>query len=252
MKNSFPIIESKIMNPKRAFTLLELLVVIAIIGILAALLFPALAAAKNRAKRTVCLNNLKQISFGIHVYTDDHENTLPLDPDHSPTNFCMNYEQLIKSSVGLNGAISNSPLFACPADNFFYADAFANSLVSQSAHAQAHYNYSSYAFNAGNIFVLTNRWPGIAGRKMNSIKEPTKTILVYDLPACLPFSWHQPQRLPSGTVMGVNNSKNMVGFVDGHVSYVKIFYDDANIATGHDQTWQYDPPAGYDYKWSED
>jgi len=240
------------MKPKRAFTLIELLVVIAIIGILAALLFPALSVAKNHAKRTVCLNNIKQISFGIQVYADDHGGTLPLDPNHSPTNFWMNYEQLIKSDVGLNGPISNSALFACPCDSFFYSDAYGNSLVSQSAHSQAKFNYSSYAFNAGNIFVVANRWPGIAGRKMNSIKEPTKTILAYDLPACLPFSWHQPRRLPSGTVMGVNNSKNMVGFADGHVSYVKIFYDEINVATGHDQAWQYDPPAGYDYRWSGD
>jgi len=240
------------MNPKRGFTLIELLVVIAIIGILAAILFPALAAAKNRAKRTVCLNNLKQISFGIQIYTDNHENTLPLDPNHSPTNFCMNYEQLIKGDVGLNGAISNNALFACPSDNFFYSGAYASSLVSQSAHSQEIYNFSSYAFNAGNIFVITNRWPGIAGGKMNSIKNSTKTVLVYDLPACLPFSWHQPQRLPSGVVMGVNNSKNMIGFADGHVSYVKIFYDEVNVATGHDQTWQYDPPDSYDYKWSGD
>lgn len=240
------------MNPKRAFTLVELLMVIAIIGILAALLFPVLAAAKNRAKQTVCLNNLRQINIGIHVYTDEHENTSPLEPNHSPTNFFMNYEALIKSDVGLGGAISNSALFACPADNFFYSDAYANSLVPQSAHSQAHFNYSSYAFNAGNIFVITNRWPGIAGGKMNSIKEPTKTVLVNDLPAYAPFSWHQPQRLSSGLVAGMNNSKNMIGFADGHVSYVKIFYDEVNVATGHDQAWQYDPPAGYDYKWSGD
>ena len=237
---------------KRAFTLVELLVVIAIIAILAALLFPVLTAAENRAKQTACLNNLRQIGFGIHIYTDDHDNTLPLDPNHSATNFWMNYEQLIKSDAGLGGAISNSTVFACPADNFFYSDAFANSLVPRSGHSQAGFNYSSYNFNAGNVFVVTNRFPGIAGWKLNAIKDPTKTILIYDFPAYAPFSWHQPMRLPSGQVFGVNNSKNMIGFVDGHVGYVRIFYDDVNVATGHGQSWQYDPPAGYDYKWSGD
>jgi prepilin-type N-terminal cleavage/methylation domain-containing protein/prepilin-type processing-associated H-X9-DG protein len=240
------------MKRNRAFTLIELLTVIAIIGILAALLFPVLNSAKRQAQRTFCLNNLRQTNFGIHIYTDEHDETLPLDPNHSPTNFLMNYEQLIKSSAGLSGAVSNSTLFACPSDNFFYSDAFASSLISQSAHSQAIYNYSSYTFNAGNVFVITNRWPGIAGWKMSSITEPAKTVLVYDLPAYAPYSWHQPQRLPSGLVMGVNNSKNMIGFVDGHVSYVKIFYDEVNVATAHDQAWQYDPPASYDYKWSGD
>ncbi len=60
-----------------AFTLIELLVVIAIIAILAAILFPVFARARDRAKLTTCLSNQKQLAHGILMYADDYEGTMP-------------------------------------------------------------------------------------------------------------------------------------------------------------------------------
>lgn len=62
---------------QRAFTLIELLVVIAIIAILAAILFPVFAQARDKARQTTCLSNARQVATGIALYTQDYDETYP-------------------------------------------------------------------------------------------------------------------------------------------------------------------------------
>jgi prepilin-type N-terminal cleavage/methylation domain-containing protein len=65
------------MRRSRGFTLIELLVVIAIIAILAAILFPVFAQARDKARQAGCLSNTKQIALGLHMYIQDYDETTP-------------------------------------------------------------------------------------------------------------------------------------------------------------------------------
>jgi prepilin-type N-terminal cleavage/methylation domain-containing protein/prepilin-type processing-associated H-X9-DG protein len=96
---------------KQAFTLIELLVVIAIISILAAILFPVFARARENARRASCLSNLKQMGLGMMMYAQDYDETYP-------DRYFKNGTDTIFWWVLLQPYTKSEQLFRCPSSPF--------------------------------------------------------------------------------------------------------------------------------------
>jgi prepilin-type N-terminal cleavage/methylation domain-containing protein len=245
----------------KGFTLVELLMVIAIIAILAALLLPMISAARSKARVTTCMSNLRQISLGVRMYSDDSNDASPSAGPAAATStnvvsLYSGYKEFMKNYVGVKGVSSSrDKLFACPADTF-YPNFITNGplplhYVQESFHDVPFSSFSSYMFNGGdNVTRKFEKFevtlPGLSGIKLSSIRHPARTVLVAEYSAAVPWSWHEPS---PGLMF--NDAKKVVSFVDGHVSYIKIYWDSTPYAGGTSTlAVHYDPPARYDYQWS--
>src|SRR5579862_2098139 len=111
---------------ERAFTLIELLVVVAIISILAAILFPVFATAREKARQTQCTSNLRQIGLAIYQYLQDYDETYPCDTSDPNLWQGRHFRWLIMPYLGigqtkltpngLDATSNNAQILTCPSD----------------------------------------------------------------------------------------------------------------------------------------
>jgi len=138
------------MGRGRGFTLIELLVVIAIIAILAAILFPVFARAREKARTASCLNNVKQLTLGIMMYVQDYDETYPAAYNYAPVN----------PTTWMNPVmpyIKNDQVMKCPSGR----------------------KSQDYGVNSS-VCLLPSSPPHTARKKLSEVKRPAEVFLLMD------------------------------------------------------------------------
>jgi len=255
---------------KAGFTLIELLVVIAIIAILAAILFPVFARARENAKRTGCLSNMKQIGTGIMMYVQDYDDTYPMtawknaDNPKPPLsardiqNASLPYQRFDSSIDG--GATQNwttwmdytypyvksLQVYQCPSRPLPWTDTGMVTVHNNAwGYAYTGYNFPHYAYNA-----LISGWDTGNAEKpvnMSSINGPAGKFLIshnmgwpylYGVPDDFNYSAGRDNsavewRNVRRAMTWIHNDSTPTLFADGHAKILmksKVQYYTCNIA----------------------
>jgi prepilin-type N-terminal cleavage/methylation domain-containing protein/prepilin-type processing-associated H-X9-DG protein len=202
---------------RSGFTLIELLIVIAIIAILAAILFPVFARARENARRSACLSNLKQIGLGVMQYTQDYDERLPRRVAGTPADEYGADNNALTWKIIIEPYVKSRQLFACPSNS-----GNATNDVSEPAYPV------SYVTNGANDIIDagggTTAMPKGTGVSLAAVGAPAQTILITE---CSPdWLFTETGFNDSGTFAGHLNTVNFL-FADGHVKALKP------VATGN-------------------
>ena len=193
----------------RGFTLIELLVVIAIIAILAAILFPVFARAREKARQTSCLSNIKQTGLAIIMYAQDYDERLPrhcYQPRPAPAFGDYPWSYAVQPYV------KNTQIFMCPS----------NSGWRNETKCCGGYTYNlSTTDSAGTV--------GCTNQKMAKIRRPAGLIMITEAPNGSSATawcgyWHRETNdgVPSNVhATGRHNEGSNSCFADGHAKWLK-------------------------------
>ena len=195
------------------FTLIELLVVIAIISILAAILFPVFARARENARRTSCASNLKQLAMGLMMYAQDNDSGLPAYSKNGNATWSKLYEPTIDY-------VKNTQIYRCPS-----APAYPYGV----SHIYgAHYGYTGAIGSATNWVGVKASYAGTSF--IDAVPDPVRTCLLGDgwanSTSSVPGQGASQFRPRTSTWNGLRPDAHLEGanyaFVDGHVKWLKM------------------------------
>jgi prepilin-type N-terminal cleavage/methylation domain-containing protein len=178
---------------RRGFTLIELLVVIAIIAILAAILFPVLASAKERARQAMCISNLRQLASALREYSDDHNGVMPSGSARQSGQASGKYVEwtgspdCLRSDVDLSKGqlwryVRNKGIYRCPSDGQVAAVGITNPVANPRDYPLSYsLNQDLCSIYGGSVvwkraLKLDAETAGRAGRCLLLIHEARKNI----------------------------------------------------------------------------